>query len=248
MGSGMSRGPKRKKARHCRYYRELASNGYNTVVDYGSLKDVETAIADALTGPDGQMGYLVMDGFKPSDEIATYLDVSQDMALLISKGKLSKIATQHHLSSHEIAIAIFDAVQNPFAIAADALRKSFQLYVMIDGNGYRIILEFDAVPRGIKNVRAHIVSSIFREKRFRARTKRIQRGWIPGLELIYKKGEGWAALATSSPTDVFVAVAPAVREDLSSSTNTIVEEPVDVKRSKERSKKTPPNKTPALLE
>ncbi len=204
-------------ARASKFVKAIVENKNNLVVSFDDEKGVSSAIDRIINGLEGDVGYLSIDDFKVSNEIAEHLGIENDLALVMSKTKIRSVANEHFLEPEDFRKAIKEAAVNPFAIAFDIKRNSYQFSVEINRKGFRTVIEFGAIMRGMKDVKANVVTSVFREDRYKSRILRIKAKKIPGIFLIYEKGEGWAALATSSPTGVTFAVASATREDLSSS-------------------------------
>ena len=200
-----------------KFIEAIIENKNNLVVCFDDEKGVSMAIDRIINGLEGGIGYLAIDDFKVSNEIAEHLGIENDLALVMSKTKIRSVANEHFLEAEDFRKAIKEAAVNPFAIAFDIKRNSYQFSVEINRKGFRTVIEFGAIMRGMKDVKANVVTSVFREDRYKSRILRIKAKKIPGIFLIYEKGEGWAALATSSPTGVTFAVASATREDLSSS-------------------------------
>ena len=71
-------------------------------------------------------------------------------------------------------------------IIYDSNRNSYQFGVDIDEENYRVVIEFDVIPKGIQEVKANILTSIFKEKRYKNRLQNIKKGNIDNLFLVYE--------------------------------------------------------------
>lgn len=100
--------------------------------------------------------------------------------------------------------------------------------VDIDNEGYRAVIEFDTVPRGIPNVKADVMTTLFRESRFNQHIEKVKKGTKDNLSLIYEARGGWTALVLHPQSEVARAVATAPRETGSASTQNINEDTENV--------------------
>lgn len=198
-------------------------------VDFSSPDETIRAFQSVIDGPATPAGYIVLNHLFSREDIAAQLNIDASVAFVIAKNKIRTIARVHGLSPWEMREAIAIAMTDPVAIALDSLRKSFQFSVLVGEKKYRTVLAFRVMLRWRPDTTAHIVVSIFREDRLMRRMDIVKKGGIQGVALIYEKGEGWAALATSSPTNVSYAVAAATREDLFSSDIIVGDLPEEVK-------------------
>lgn len=194
------------KSNGSKYIDVLKRNKNNIVVEFDNqkkIKDVLEIIRDE--GP--QIGYFIVNNFKVSDDIAKRLEIDNDLALMASKSKLCQIMTEHGLDVYVIQSAIRKAAFAPEAIVYDTSRNSFQFSVKFEEKGYRAVIVFDTVPQGIANVKADVLTSLFKENRFRNRIESIKKGNISNVTLIFDASEGWTALVTHSHLGAFYMVA-----------------------------------------
>ena len=105
---------------------------------------------------------------------------------MISKLKIKEIINIHKVSPENIFTAIEKATTSPLGIIYDSSRNSYQFGVEIDEENYRVVIEFDVIPKGIQEVKANILTSIFKEKRYKNRLQNIKKGNIDKLFLIYE--------------------------------------------------------------
>lgn len=181
---------------------ELKNNKNNTIADFKDRKEIIKKLEDIKDkGP--QLGYLVIDHFAVSKDLEEHLCVDNGLALLISKNKVYDIMTNHGLSASEIYGSIVKAASEPEAIVYDIKRNSFQFSVELAKRGYRVVIIFNTVPDGLKNIRTDVLTSVFEESRYRNRIESIKKRNIANLFLIYDACEGWAALATHSHSGIF---------------------------------------------
>ena len=216
-------------------FEELESSRDVKIVFFRSESQLVDAIQEVISGPVAQNGYLAIYDFEFRPEISRPLGIENAIPLVVSKNKIKKLFTLHGLTASQIQQAMVAASNDPLFIVYDFIRDSYQFSVEIDAKGYRTVMEFGVFLRGLQSVMANVVTSIFRESRYRKRIAFIKAQRIQGLALLYEKGEGWAALATSSPTGVSTAVASATREDLFSSNHNIPIPSAKVKKREERS-------------
>ena len=178
------------------YIGEIASNPYNSVVNnkrFAIQREFERIVEN-----EDRIGYLVINNFRVSREIAEKLGVDNKMALLMSKGKLISISKDHGITGEQFADVIKKATYSPEAIVYDRERKSFQFYAKLDDDAYRTVIEFGAIPKGMKNVKADILTTLFKNQYYEKRIESIKDHKFPELILRYEKRSGWALIATDS--------------------------------------------------
>ena len=181
------------------YIGEIASNPYNSIVNNKRLaiqKEFERIVES-----DSRTGYLVINNFKVSKEIREKLGVDNKMALLISKGKIISISKEHGVTGEQFAEVIKKATFSPEAIVYDVERRSYQFYAKLGDDSYRTVIAFGAIPAGMKNVKADILTTLFKNQFYEKRIANIREHKFPTLILRYKKRSGWALIATDSSTD-----------------------------------------------
>ena len=181
------------------YIGEIANNPNNVIVENkrsNIIKEFNQIIKN-----NNRIGYLVINNYKVSNDIVEKLGVKNSLALLVSKGKLMSIQREHNLTAEQFADAIKKASYSPEAIVYDAKRHSFQFYVKLKDDSYRTVIEFDAVPIGMKNVKANILTTIFANHNYKKRIKCIKEQKFPSLFLRYEKRSGWASIATDSSSN-----------------------------------------------
>ena len=187
---------KTKEARaYSKYLFDLKENKNNEVVEFKSDKSVKNAFEEIIKG-DNRIGYLVINDFSVSNEIAEKLNLDNDLALVISKGKIKSIHIDHNITADQFVSAIKKAATSPEAIVYDNERKSYQFYVEIKNGSYRAVIEFDTVPKGMKNVKADVLTTLFQNDNYEKRIKGIEENRFPELSLKYEKKGGWALVAT----------------------------------------------------
>ena len=178
------------------YIGEIASNPYNSVVNnkrFAIQREFERIVEN-----EDRIGYLVINNFRVSKEISEKLGVDNKMALLMSKGKLISISKDHDITGEQFADVIKKATYSPEAIVYDRERKSFQFYAKLDDDAYRTVIEFGAIPKGMKNVKADILTTLFKNQYYEKRIESIKDHKFPELILRYEKRSGWALIATDS--------------------------------------------------
>ena len=178
------------------YIGEIASNPYNSIVNnkrFAIQREFERIVEN-----EDRIGYLVINNFRVSKEIAEKLGVDNKMALLMSKGKLISIYKDHDITAEQFADVIKKATFSPEAIVYDRERHSFQFYAKLDEDSYRTVIEFGAIPKGIKNVKADILTTLFKNQYYEKRIESIKDHKFPELILRYEKRSGWALIATDS--------------------------------------------------
>ena len=178
------------------YIGEIASNPYNSIVNnkrFAIQREFERIVEN-----EDRIGYLVINNFRVSKEIAEKLGVDNKMALLMSKGKLISIYKDHDITAEQFADVIKKATFSPEAIVYDRERHSFQFYAKLDEDSYRTVIEFGAIPKGMKNVKADILTTLFKNQYYEKRIESIKDHKFPELILRYEKRSGWALIATDS--------------------------------------------------
>ena len=178
------------------YISEIASNPYNNMINNKRLaiqREFQRIVEN-----DDRIGYLVINNFRVSKEIAEKLGVDNKMALLMSKGKLISISKDHGVTGEQFADVIKKATFSPEAIVYDAKRQSFQFYAKLDDDSYRTVIAFGAIPKGMKNVKADILTTLFKNQNYEKRIESIKDHKFPELFLRYEKRSGWALIATDS--------------------------------------------------
>ena len=182
------------------YIGEIASNPYNSVVNnkrFAIQREFERIVEN-----EDRIGYLVINNFRVSKEISEKLGVDNKMALLMSKGKLISISKDHGITGEQFADVIKKATYSPEAIVYDRERKSFQFYAKLDDDAYRTVIEFGAIPEGMKNVKADILTTLFKNQYYEKRIESIKDHKFPELILRYEKRSGWALIATDSSNKI----------------------------------------------
>ena len=182
------------------YIGEIASNPYNSVVNnkrFAIQREFERIVEN-----EDRIGYLVINNFRVSKEISEKLGVDNKMALLMSKGKLISISKDHDITGEQFADVIKKATYSPEAIVYDRERKSFQFYAKLDDDAYRTVIEFGAIPKGMKNVKADILTTLFKNQYYEKRIESIKDHKFPELILRYEKRSGWALIATDSSNKI----------------------------------------------
>ena len=182
------------------YIGEIANNLYNSVVNnkrFAIQREFERIVEN-----EDRIGYLVINNFRVSKEIAEKLGVDNKMALLMSKGKLISISKDHGITGEQFADVIKKATYSPEAIVYDRERKSFQFYAKLDDDAYRTVIEFGAIPKGMKNVKADILTTLFKNQYYEKRIESIKDHKFPELILRYEKRSGWALIATDSSNKI----------------------------------------------
>ena len=178
------------------YIGEIASNPYNSIVNnkrFAIQREFERIVEN-----EDRIGYLVINNFRVSKEISEKLGVDNKMALLMSKGKLISISKDHGITGEQFADVIKKATYSPEAIVYDRERHSFQFYAKLDEDSYRTVIEFGAIPKGMKNVKADILTTLFKNQYYEKRIESIKDHKFPELILRYEKRSGWALIATDS--------------------------------------------------
>ena len=178
------------------YIGEIASNPYNNVVNYKRFA-IQRAF-ERIVENDDRTGYLVINNFRVSKEIAEKLGINNKMALLVSKGKLISICKDHGITGEQFADVVKKATFSPEAIVYDSIRQSFQFYAKLGDDSYRTVIEFGAVPKGMINVKADILTTLFKNQYYEKRIGSIRDHKFPELILRYEKRSGWALIATDS--------------------------------------------------
>ena len=167
------------------YIGEIASNPYNSIVNnkrFAIQREFERIVEN-----EDRIGYLVINNFRVSKEISEKLGVDNKMALLMSKGKLISISKDHGITGEQFADVIKKATYSPEAIVYDRERKSFQFYAKLDDDAYRTVIEFGAIPKGMKNVKADILTTLFKNQYYEKRIESIKDHKFPELILRYEK-------------------------------------------------------------
>ena len=171
------------------YIDELLANPNNTLINKCESA-IKKAFDETVIGT-SRIGYLIICGFKMSLAISRNLGVNNDLVLLVSKGKIKTMSAEHNIDSEQFLGVIKKAAKTPEAIIYDSSRGSFQFYVDYNNNFYRAVIEFDAVPIGMKYVRANILITLFKNTYFKRKIKGIFEGKFPGLSIRYEKKNGW---------------------------------------------------------
>lgn len=181
------------------YIGEIANNPNNVIADNKRSNIIKEF--NRIIESNNRIGYFVINNYKVSNDIVEKLGVENGLALLVSKGKLMSIHRDHNLTAEQFADAIKKASYSPEAIVYDAKRHSFQFYVKLKDDSYRTVIEFGAVPIGMKNVKANILTTLFANHNYEKRMKSIKEQKFPSLFLRYEKRSGWASIATDSSKD-----------------------------------------------
>ncbi len=215
------------------FYEELLSNENNIYVDFFDEETVLKTIKDICI-QQNERGYMVASHLIVSDDIKSHIDFGNNLALLISKRKIKEIYLKHNIVAEDMLKAIKKSVISPEAIIFDSSNGRYLFLVALEKRGYRVVLELDTIPQGIKDIKADVVTTLFREDGFLRRLKKIKKGDFSNLSLLYEVGEGWTALVTQSPSGVFDAVAAASRESSSTFTNSITKGNANVKGAEKK--------------
>ena len=178
------------------YIGEIANNPNNSIVNNKRLAIKREF--ERIVESDNRIGYLVINNFRVSKEIAEKLGINNKLALLVSKGKLISINKDHGITGEQFASVVKKATFSPEAIVYDSERHSFQFYAKLGDDSYRTVIEFGAIPAGMKNVQADILTTLFKNQYYDKRIASIKENKIPFLSLRYEKRSGWALIATDS--------------------------------------------------
>ena len=160
------------------YIKVLEENKNNIVVNFESKNKIIIAINN-INNFAYPFGYLVIN-------IKNVLNIKNDLTLMISKLKIKEIINIHKVSPENIFTAVEKATTSPLGIIYYSNRNSYQFGVDIDEENYRVVIEFDVVPKGIQEVKANILTSVFKEKRYKNRLQNIKKGNIDKLFLVYE--------------------------------------------------------------
>lgn len=171
------------------YLNELLANPNNTLV-YNNEKSIIEAFDDIVLGT-SRIGYLIICGFKMSRVISRNLGVDNKLVLLISKGKIKTMSAEHSIDSEQFLGAMKEAAKSPEVIVYDSSRNSYQFYVSYNETFYRVVIEFDGVPVGMKCVRANIIITLFKNRHYQRKIKGIFERKFPNLQIKYEKNNGW---------------------------------------------------------
>ena len=167
--------------------------------DLARIYGYTTKAFNRIVESNNRTGYLVVNNFKVSKEISEMLGVDNKMLLLISKGKLISINKDHGIKAEEFADVVKKSAFSPEAIVYDSTRESFQLYARLGDDSFRTVIEFGAVPAGMKNFKADILTTLFKNQHYENRIKSIEENKYPNLSIVYKKmRSGWTSIATDS--------------------------------------------------
>ena len=120
-------------------------------------------------------------------KIAKKIGVYNKLLLLVSKGKIKAIAINHTINSEQFVGVIKKAAKSPEAIIYDCKRNSYQFYIDYNNDFYRVVIEFDVIPIGMKCVKANILVTLFKNEYYKKRIKGILEGRFPDLSIKYKK-------------------------------------------------------------
>ena len=167
------------------YIGEIANNPNNVIADNKRSNIIKEF--NRIIESNNRIGYFVINNYKVSNDIVEKLGVENGLALLVSKGKLMSICRDHNLTAEQFADAIKKASYSPEAIVYDAKRHSFQFYVKLKDDSYRTVIEFGAVPIGMKNVKANILTTLFANHNYEKRMKSIKEQKFPSLFLRYPR-------------------------------------------------------------
>ena len=203
-----------------KYLYQLTKNRNNTVISFGN-KEVALRSIISICNRYEDIGYLVIEDFCVSQEISSHINFRQDLAFLISKKKINEIYRKHKVQATDLLCAIEKASSDPITTIYDNNISRYQFLVNVNADGYRVCLELNTIPLGIRNVKANIAMTVFKESKYRKRIEAIKKGNNKNLSLLFEAGEGWTALVTQSPSRVFVAVASASEESSSASLDII---------------------------
>ena len=181
------------------YFLEIATNPNNTIVS--SKRSDIIREYNRIADDDARIGYLVINDFKISEFVREKLSIDSKLLLLVSKWKIKKIRNEHGISAEQFINVIRKAAYSPEAIVFDKERQSFQFYVKLGDDSYRTVIEFGAVPIGMKNVRADILTTLFKNQNFEKRIERIQENGSSELITIYKRKSDSVAIETNITRD-----------------------------------------------
>ena len=168
-----------------KYLKILQNNSNNLIVDFDNKKEFIKALTN-IKNMKLTFGYLVIINFKVSEFLQSLLGIENDLVLMISKTKVKEIMDKHGVNSEIIFKIIKKTSSSPEAIVFDSKRNSYQFGIKIDEKNYRAVIEFNVIPKGIKIVKAHILTSLFKEKRYEKRLENIKKGNIDNLFLVYE--------------------------------------------------------------
>lgn len=177
------------------YFLEIATNPNNTIVS--SKRSDIIREYNRIADDDARIGYLVINDFKISEFVREKLSIDSKLLLLVSKWKIKKIRNEHGITAEQFIRVVKKAAYSPEAIVFDNERQSFQFYVKLGDDSYRTVIEFGAVPIGMKNVRADILTTLFKNQNFEKRIERIQESGSSELITIYKRKSDSVAIETN---------------------------------------------------
>lgn len=216
--------------RHKKNLNKLLSNPNNSIAN---MDDVEETIKliDVInrTNKHDLVGYIVFNNCKVSSDIRTCLGIDSDVVLIMSKGKIKTKMDDIKIDSATIYRAIEKSLVNPDVIVFDKQRNSYQFYVSLPKGEHRLVIQFDAIPLGIKDAKANIIMTIFKESDYKRRIESIKKGNNSNLSLFYEARGGCTALVPCPQSRVFDVVAPTSREHSSACNNNIANDDNDVK-------------------
>ena len=140
--------------RHKKNLNKLLSNPNNSIAN---MDDVEETIKliDVInrTNKHDLVGYIVFNNCKVSSDIRTCLGIDSDVVLIMSKGKIKTKMDDIKIDSATIYRAIEKSLVYPDVIVFDKQRNSYQFYVSLPKGEHRLVIQFDAIPLGIKDAK-----------------------------------------------------------------------------------------------
>ena len=209
---------------------KILNNPNNSIVNMGDVKEtIKLITIISKTNKHNLIGYLVFNNCKVSSDIQTCLRINSDAVLIMSKGKIKTKMDDIKIDSDTIYHAIEKSLIDPDVIVFDKRRNSYQFYVSLPKGEHRLVIQFDAVPLGIKDTKANIIMTIFKESDYKRRIESIKKGNNFNLSLFYEARGGCTALVPCPQSRVFNVVAPTSREHSSACNNNIANDDNDVK-------------------
>ena len=212
---------------------KLLDNPNNIILEMSKEKEVVQSI-DIISqlNKHDLKGYIVFNNCRVSDEIQRVLGISNSVVLIMSKGKIKTKMIEINADSGTIYYAIKKSLIEPDVIIYDKQRDSYQFYVSLPKGEHRLVIQFDAVPLGIKGIKTNIIMTIFKESDYRRRIENIKKGNNFNLSLFYEARGGCTALVPCPQSRVFDVVAPTSREHSSACNINITNDDNDVKSKK----------------
>lgn len=222
---------------HKKQLNKILSNPNNSIVNMRNVEETIKLI-DIIgqTNRHDLIGYVIFNNCKVSNNIQTCLRIGNDVALIMSKGKIKTKMDDMKTDSRTIYLAIERSLIDPDVIVFDNQRSSYQFYVSLPKGEHRLVIQFDAIPLGMKDVKANIIMTIFKESDYKRRIESIKKGNNFNLSLFYEARGGCTALVPCPQSRVFDVVAPTSREHSSACNNNITNDDSDVKDKKRKTR------------